>query len=143
MNNLQTAIIYVSMVDSLIKEFAPQESNNAINDIKRVTTKFLKQRQRTNAKMFIEAILTANTAWTNSIKYFAEKNYKIDVYSLINGLWVDQEEIILKYTNLTEKRVAKFLLSSDDLHTYESEKQAYEVSSYLTDQLKQLIREKK
>ena len=74
------------MLDSLIKEFSPQESNNAINDIKRVTTKFLKQRQRKNNKLFIEAILLANKAWKESIDYFAEHNYKIDVYSLINGL---------------------------------------------------------
>lgn len=131
MSNLGVIIIYVSMVDSLIREFKYNESNHAINDIKKQARRFMKEKYKKNNKTFIEATKSAHIAFENSIGHFVDEKYEIDIYSLICELWNDKEDLFKRYTNLSHKRIEKLLLSAPDTHTVKSELQAKEVGSFI------------
>jgi len=101
----------------------------------------MKEQLIKNRKQFYDATKVANKAWISSINHFAKEDYKIDIYSLIASLWSEKEELFKRYTNVSHKRIEKFLMSSDNMHTVESELQAYEVGSFLISQIEKEIKD--
>ena len=137
MTNLQTAIIYASMLDSILAEF--EKSPQAIMDLKRQVKKFMFKRSRTNKKEFREAILLGHKLWKDSIDHHAEKEMKIDSFALIVALWSSQAELLKKFVNLTERRIERFSLINDN-ELLGAELDAYKVAEYINGLVKDEIK---
>lgn len=128
MNNIQTAIIYSSMLGSILNEF--EKSPKAIMDLKMQVKKFMFKRSRTNKKKFIEAIHEGQKVWNDAINHYAKQNMKIDSFAIIVALWSSQSELLSKFVNLTQKRIDRFSLINDS-ELLEAELDAYAVASYI------------
>ena len=137
MTNIQTAIIYASMLDSIIAEF--EKSHPAIMDLKSQVKKLMFKRSRTNKKEFHEAILLGHKLWKDAIDHHAEKEMKIDSFALIVALWSSQAELLKKFVNLTERRIERFSLINDN-ELLGAELDAYKVAAYINGLVKEKIK---
>lgn len=129
MNNLQTAIIYASIIGTILSEF--ETSNKTITILKKRIKKFMFSRSRTNKKDFLEAVRKGEEVWGDAINHFAKEKISIDAFSTIIAVWSSQAELLARMVNLSEKRVEKFsMLNSND--RLDAELNGYKVAEYIT-----------
>jgi len=135
MTNLQIAIIYSSMLGSILNEY--DKSPKAIMDLKRQVKKFLYKRARSNQKEFTEAIRIGQKVWVDAINKFAEDEIKIDSFAIIIALWSSEAKTLTKFVNLSEKRMEKFsMANSSDLLSPELD--AYRVAGFINNAIKEV-----
>lgn len=133
MNNLQIAIIYSSIIGTILSEF--ETSNKTITILKKRIKKFMFSRSRTNKKDFLEAVRKGEEVWGDAINHFAKEKINIDAFSTIIAVWSSQAEILERFVHLSEKNIEKFsLLNSND--RLDAEMNGYKVAEYLTKGIK-------
>ena len=149
MNNELKALIYCTMIGSLLKEFDGDAHVEAIEDLKSTVGSFIRSRshqkkkngklipvrQRPMRKVYIEAVTIGDQIWQNSIDEYKGKDFAIEIYSTINGLWSKEADLLSKMAGITEKKMDRFMLTCEQDHTTESEQRAYEIAEHLTNYL--------
>lgn len=134
MNNLQIAIVYSSIIGSMLNEF--EKTKKPVEDMKRQVKKFMFRRSRTNRKEFYAAIEVGTNVWQRAIDHFAEQELKIDAFSTIVALWSSNADIFSRFVNLTEKRIEKFSMLNDN-DILDAELSGYKVAEYLSKIIKE------
>jgi len=135
MNNLQIAIIYSSLLGSILNEF--DKSPSPIMDLKKQVKKFMFKRSRSNKKEFMEAIHKGQSVWNEALDHYRDSNLKIDSFALIVALWSSQADILGKFVNLTQKRIDRFSLINDS-ELLGAELDAYKVAEHINKLIKGL-----
>lgn len=135
---LQNAIMLSSIIGSILSSYDPKVARDRAKPIQILRARFKKfmfVRSRSNQKEFLEAIKYADTAWRNSINYFAEQKLKIEAISTIVRLYDLYEEPLTKYANVRAKQIEAYAAGVTDETTLEHETNSYEVADYITEQL--------
>jgi len=135
MNNLQIAIIYSSMLGSILNEF--DKSPRAVMEIRKRIKKFMYKRARSNNKEFTEAIKRGDSVWRETLEFFRKQELKIDSFALIVALWSSNSGTMEKFVNISQAKMDKFcMLNDNDL--LNAELDAYKVAEYLNTKIKGL-----
>ncbi len=135
---LQNAMMLSSIIGSILSNYNPavaKERAKPIQELRARLKKFMYVRSRSNQKEFLEAIKYADTAWRNSINYFAAQNLKIEAISTIVRLYDLYEEPLTKYANVRAKQIDAYAAGITDDTTLEHETNSYEVADYIIEQL--------
>lgn len=133
MTNLKIAIIYSSIIGSILSEF--EKDKKPVQDLKRQVKKFMYKRSRTNTKDFKEAIKRGEEVWTATLEEYKTGNVKIDAFYIIVALWSSHSELLAKFVNLSEKRIERFCMLNDS-ELLKAEQDAYKVASFINNMIK-------
>lgn len=134
--DLQKAILYASILGSILNEYTYQESNKAIFEIKAKIAKFMKQRKRTNPKDYITAVMHGKEVWHKAME--ATENARVTGVHLVMAIWETEEQLLARMANLSEKRMNKFGNLDDGKHELEAEENAFEVGQKLVSFIKEI-----
>ena len=127
--DLQKAILYVSILGSILNEYTYQESNRAIFELKAKIAKFMKQRKRTNPKDYVKAVMHGKEVWCKAME--ATSNARVTGVHLIMAIWENEEQLLSRMANLSEKRMNAFGRLDDGKHELEAEHNAFDVGQKL------------
>jgi hypothetical protein len=134
--NLQNAIMLSSILGTLLSHYDvknPKENKKPIQVLRSRLKKFLFKRNRSNPKLYKEAILLANDIWSAAFEYFKDDKTPIELVSTIIRLYDVYEEELSKFANIHNKQIEQFALSNNV--TRDCELNSYKVADYLIDKL--------
>ncbi len=128
---MQKAIIYGSVMGSILNEYSHKEQTKAINQIRADIRKMMSSRSRTNYKELHGAIMIADRAWKRAIDHFAAKNISIEAIRTTANLYAAAPEELKRFANITQKKIDALERSADHSTSLDVEMSSHEVSDYI------------
>lgn len=149
------AIVYATMLGTLLKEFTGEESISPIEELKSTVGSFLRSRshqkkrngklipvrQRPIRKVYVEAVTIGDACWNKAIDHFKDKKLAIEIYSTIVAIWSSEAELMEKMVGISEKKMNAFMATCEQDHETVTELNAYEIAKFLTDEVQKYASE--
>ena len=123
--------ITVTYMNILLYEFVGDELNKPIKRLRKKLERYMHDKGRKNRKWVNRALKKGDTAWQKCIDKYQEDEVSIEVYSTINELYANDWELLHQYVGLNEEIMDDFMCTCKNEHSYEVEKNAIEIASYL------------
>lgn len=135
MTELQRALIYGSMIGSILMEYEEPRPEPVEIIVKRINGMMEKYSAGKYRKQYIEAVELANRVWAEAIDYFIDKNVAIEAVRTVSALWSESEKELFLYATLWEHNF-------NNLEEYQSgksdiciETNSFNVSGYIIEAL--------
>lgn len=133
LNAIEQAIAIASTIGTLLDMYTDRQSG-AIQEVRRVQTRFMRQRAKTNRKEFIRAVTVADQVWRDTIVRFENEKRPIELLTSCMRLYDVYEHELSKYALITQKRMEKMLINVAEHTSEEIEKSSFDVIDFLINQ---------
>lgn len=128
---MQTAIIYASIIGTILNEYDHSEQTNAINQIRSDVRKLMSSRSKSNHKEWHEAVMLADEAWKKAINHFVKHKLSIEAIRAVANIYAAAPDELKKYANITQKKIDKLERSAKEGTGFQIENNSHIVSDYL------------
>ncbi len=129
MTNLEKALIGSSLINTIFHEYEVSELTSSGELVRKRIAKFMRQRGKSNRKIFIQAIKKTDKAWKKTINEFAKQKLSIEAKATIAAIYNYMPNDLENFANVQDKHIEQFMITAVD--DYEAEKNSSVVIDYL------------
>ncbi len=112
MNNLEKAMMGATLINTLFHEYKPGELAKSGEKIRGRIAKFIRQRSKSNQKMYVEVIMKADEAWRKTINEY--KTTSIESKSTIAKIYDYFGKELERFANVKDKDIELFTMQMTD-----------------------------
>jgi len=129
MTDLEKSIIGSTLINTIFSEYHQGELTKIGGIIRKRNAKYMRQRSKSNRKLFLQAIKKTDKAWKNTINHFAKEKLRIEAKITITSIYNYMPQALEKFANIKDKDIELFMMRTiDDI---EAEKNSDIVVDYL------------
>lgn len=137
LTEIERTIIAINIIGVILEEYKDDESTAPIKTLKEKCMKFSRKQSGTEERIvrgshtvmivdakrhnrYVNTSMIGDKIWRESIDHFAPQNLKIDAVTLIEAVYLMNENIILKHTTIKRSDIDayRFENSKNDEETY-------------------------
>ena len=135
------AIIYASMVGSLLNQYEDDEITYTVACMKRNIGLMLRSAEMTNPSIYVKAIMTGDRIWKESLDYWAAQNKKIEIIHTVAVLYDESSTEFNRLCKVTDKMMDRFVVEGAGTHNTSVDVQAdsSDVALFLVNKVREYL----
>ena len=112
MDKLEKSLIAATLINTIFHEYNSGELNSSGEIVRHRIARLMRQRAKTNKKLFLEVIKKTDIVWKDAINHFAKEKMKIEAKTTIMAFYNYFNMELERFANITDKHIEKMMINS-------------------------------